>query len=222
MPDWSIFLGSVIDWLYTLNQTKTKFMIIQLCGLSGAGKSTLAKAAEKQLSLQQFSVEILDGDDYRQTLCRELGFSKKDRVENLRRISFVAARLSKHGVIAIICAINPYEEMRQEIRNAYPYVKTVFVDCSLDTLKKRDTKGLYKKAFLPQGHPEKLDNLTGVNDPFDTPHRPDLYLNTERQTIQECTRELVGFISNNFVFPVKNFQRLNTSNQKAAKEIFGR
>lgn len=197
-------------------------MIIQLCGLSGAGKTTLAKAAEKELAFQQFNVEVLDGDEYRKTLCRELGYSRSDRLENLRRIAFVARQLSKHGIIAIICAINPYDEMRAEIKRTYPKVKTVFVDCPLDTLKTRDPKGLYKKAFLPDEHPEKLKNLTGVNDPFDVPQYPDLYINTEKQSIQECTIQLVQFISKHFVFPVKTVQPADISNQNKAKEIFGR
>ena|SRR5215831_13912846 len=193
-------------------------MIVQLCGLSGAGKTTLAKAIEKELALEHFSVEVLDGDEYRKTLCSELGFSKKDRIENLRRIAFVARQLSKHGIIAIICAINPYEEMRQEIAENYPNVKTVFVDCPLNTLKIRDTKGLYKKAFLPEGHPEKINNLTGVNDPFEAPLHPDLYINTDEQTLEECTIKVVQFIRNSFVFPVKNlplrFLHNNTPGQR--------
>jgi len=197
-------------------------MIIQLCGLSGAGKTTLAKAVEKELTIQQFSVEVLDGDDYRKTLCSELGFTKKDRLENLRRIAFVAGRLSKHGIVAIICAINPYEEMRQEIRKTYPNVKTVYVDCSLETLTSRDTKGLYKKALLPQGHPEKLNNLTGVNDPFEAPLYPDLHINTEQQNLIECTQKMVQFILNSFVSPVKNLKPVSVLNPNSARQIVDR
>ena len=194
-------------------------MIVQLCGLSGAGKTTLAKAVEQKLALEHFSVEVLDGDEYRKTLCSELGFSKEDRLENLRRIAFVARQLSKHGIIAIICAINPYEEMREEIRKNYPNVKTVFVDCSLDTLKVRDTKGLYKKAFLPEGHPEKLKNLTGVNDPFEVPQKPDLYLNTERENLEDCTNKIVQFIRNSFVFPVKNLPLKFLNNSSSSQRV---
>lgn len=193
-------------------------MIVQLCGLSGAGKTTLAKAVEQKLALEHFSVEVLDGDEYRKTLCSELGFSKEHRFENLRRIAFVARQLSKHGIIAIICAINPYEQIRQEIKKNYPNVKTVFIDCPLDTLKIRDTKGLYKKAFLPEGHPEKLNNLTGVNDPFEVPIDPDLHINTDEQTPEECASKIVQLIKNSFVFPVKNlplkFLHNNSSSQR--------
>lgn len=169
-------------------------MIIQLCGLSGAGKSTLARAAEIVLKNKGFHTEVIDGDEYRKTLCKGLGFSKNDRMENIRRMAFVAGQLSRHGVIVILSVINPFEEMRQEIRSSYPYTRTIHIDCSLETLRIRDTKGLYRKAYLPDNHPEKISNLTGVNDPFEIPPQPDLYINTDLHTIDECTRAVARFI----------------------------
>jgi adenylylsulfate kinase len=169
-------------------------MIIQMCGLSGSGKSTLARSVETILKRRHIKVEILDGDEYRQTLCKGLGFSRHDRSENIRRMAFVARQLSKHGIVAIICAINPYEEVRQEVAASYPNVKTIHIDCSVEILKARDTKGLYQKAFLPEGHPEKIMNLTGINDPFDTPEQPDLHVNTDSDTIITCRDKLVHFI----------------------------
>lgn len=169
-------------------------MIIQLCGLSGAGKSTLARAVEIILNKKGLPVEIIDGDEYRKTLCYGLGFSKDDRMENMRRMAFVAGQLSKHGIIAIICAINPYDQIRHEVRATYPHTKTIHIDCSVETLKIRDTKGLYRKAFLPPDHPDKVNNLTGINDPFDIPGEPDLYVNTDLNTIAECARTIARFI----------------------------
>ena len=197
-------------------------MIIQLCGLSGAGKTTLAKTAEKDLTLQHFSVEVLDGDEYRKSLCKELSFSKKDRFENLRRMAFVARQLSKHGIIAIICAINPYEEMRQEIGVSYPNVKTIHIDCSLETLRCRDTKGLYEKALLPEGHPDRIINFTGVSDPFETPIRPDLYVNTDGYSVEECAFKIVHFIRRSFVFPVKDLHPLGILNEKTTDQVIGK
>lgn len=168
-------------------------MILQFCGLSGAGKSTLAKLVKAKLSHKGSIVEVLDGDEYRKTLCSDLGFSKEDRIENLRRIAFVAAQLSKHGIIAIICAINPFEEVRAEVRKAYPSVKTIHIDCSLATLIHRDTKGLYKRALLPDTHPNKVRNLTGVNDAFEEPLHPDLYVNTDIYSIEECAHQIAYF-----------------------------
>ena len=170
-------------------------MIIQFCGLSGSGKSTLARAAATALKKQGIDVEIIDGDEYRATLCKGLGFSKQDRLENMRRMAFVAAQLSKHGVVTIICAINPYEEMRKEVSAAYPNVVTAFIDCSVETLKIRDTKGLYQKAFLPLHHPDRINNLTGINDPFDRPAKPDIYINTDKETIVSCVNKMVSFVT---------------------------
>ncbi|MEP6750869.1 MAG: adenylyl-sulfate kinase [Bacteroidota bacterium] len=169
-------------------------MILQLCGLSGAGKSTLSGLVKSKLETCGIAAEIIDGDDYRKMLCRDLGFSKADRCENIRRLGFVASKLSAHGIVAIICAINPYNEIRSELVSSYKDVQTVFVDCCIPTLIKRDTKGLYKKALLPEDHPEKIFNLTGINDPFDKPSNPDLHLHTSLKRKETCAEELFSFI----------------------------
>lgn len=172
-------------------------MVILLCGLSGAGKTTLAKSVRAKLDAAGIKTEIIDGDEYRQMLFRELGFTKQDRHENIRRLGFIASKFSAHGIITLVSAINPYVELRDELKNAYPNVKTVFVDCSVEKLIERDTKGLYKRALLPEGHPDKIYNLTGINDQFDIPESPDLYLNTGNLDIQECTSLLHEFILTN-------------------------
>jgi adenylylsulfate kinase len=169
-------------------------MIIQLCGLSGAGKTTIATQVKSKAAAYGIAVEIIDGDAYRKALCKDLGFSKEDRCENIRRLGFVASKLSVHGVVCIISAINPYEAVRRELACTYKQVRTVFVDCDLETLVQRDTKGLYKRALLPDGHPDKLYNLTGINDPFEAPAAPDLHLYTHRQTIDACAGEILAMI----------------------------
>jgi adenylylsulfate kinase len=169
-------------------------MIIQLCGLSGAGKTTIASSIRNKAAASGIPIEIIDGDAYRESLCKDLGFSKEDRCENIRRLGFVASRLSNHGVICIISAINPYENIRRELKMKYAQVKTVYIDCSLDELISRDTKGLYKRALLPDNHPDKLNNLTGVNDPFEAPAQPDLHLKTDEHSIIACTNSLFQFI----------------------------
>lgn len=164
--------------------------------MSGVGKTTLSEKVKEKLINAGEKVEVIDGDVYRSTLCKDLGFSKQDRLENIRRLGFVAATLSSHGIIAIICAINPYEEARKELKNSYSQVKTVYVECPVSTLVQRDTKGLYKRAALPENHPDKISNLTGINDDFDIPVNPDLYINTERQDIETCTTHFFNFILN--------------------------
>ena len=169
-------------------------MIIQLCGLSGAGKSTLAGLVKQKLHATGIATEVIDGDDYRNVLCRDLGFSKADRFENIRRLGFVASKLSAHGIVAIISAINPYQEARVELVHSYENVQTVFIDCTMQVLTRRDTKGLYKRALLPDGHPDKISNLTGVNDPFEIPLHPDLHIRTSNRKEENCAAELFSFI----------------------------
>ncbi len=172
-------------------------MIIQFCGLSGAGKTTLALGAKKKLKALNIPVEIIDGDVYRTFICRDLGFSKQDRMENIRRLAFIAHTFSAHDITAIICAINPYEEVRKEIKKNYENVKTVFINCPMNELVKRDTKGLYKKAMLPEGHKERVSNLTGVNDPFEVPSAADLVIDTDKEDVEACVQKLVDFIRKN-------------------------
>jgi len=169
-------------------------MIIQFCGLSGSGKTTLADRVNTLLKQQNIKCEIIDGDVYRKVLCADLGFSKEDRNENIRRLAFVASKLSAHDVVTIICAINPYDDIRKEITSKYPNVKTVYIDCSIDVLVQRDTKQLYHKALLPDGHPDKINNLTGINDPFDVPSHCDLVITTDSENIEESAQKLLHFI----------------------------
>ena len=169
-------------------------LLIQLTGLSGSGKSTIAKGVKKLLEQQLHRVEIIDGDIYRKILCPDLGYSKEDRNENIRRLGFVANLLAIHGVVAILATINPYEDIRNELKGYGPYVKTVWINCEIETLIKRDTKQLYKKAMLPDNHPDKIHNLTGVNDPYEPPLDPDLVINTHLESEKESIEMLCSFI----------------------------
>jgi adenylylsulfate kinase len=172
-------------------------MIIQFCGLSGSGKTTLASNAKEYLKNTGINIEILDGDEYRKVLCSDLGFSKEDRNTNIRRLAFLASRFSQYNIIPILCAINPYENIRKEVVALYPVVKTVFIKCSLKELIRRDPKGIYAKAMLPDGHPDKIHNLSGINDPFEEPGNPDLVIETDTETVLQSTEKLVKFIESN-------------------------
>lgn len=169
-------------------------IFIQLTGLSGAGKTTLSYNVKHELEKRGYKTEVLDGDNYRRTLCRDLGFSRSDRIENIRRLGFVGKILSRNGVVVILSAINPYEEIRRELKEDSPQVKTVWIDCDLETLQKRDTKGLYERAFLPDEHPDKIHNLTGVNDPFEIPPNADLIIKTADESMDESAAKLLNFI----------------------------
>ena len=102
--------------------------------------------------------------------------------------------MSRNNVITIIAAINPYEEVRRELSNKDKNLKTVYIKCNIDRLIERDVKGLYKKALLPDGHPDKVYNFTGISDPFEEPTNPDLVINTAEQTIDKSVKVLEQFI----------------------------
>src|SRR6476469_3629973 len=140
--------------------------IIQMTGLSGAGKSTLASALKTHLEAIGVAAEVIDADVYRKTICRDLGFSATDRRENIRRLADIAVFYKNKGVWAIIAAINPFEDVRAELRDRFD-AKTVWVRCNLDTLIQRDPKGLYRRALLPNDDSEKIWNLTGINDTYE-------------------------------------------------------
>jgi adenylylsulfate kinase len=146
---------------------------------------------------KKVDIEIIDGDAYRKFLCSDLKFTKEDRNTNIRRLAFIASRLSQYNIIPIICAINPYEEIRQEVTFTYLDVKTVYIKCNLEELIRRDTKGMYAKALLPDGNKNKMTNLSGVNDPFEIPSHPDLIIETDKETISESSQKLIKYIELN-------------------------
>ncbi|MFD2288926.1 adenylyl-sulfate kinase [Pedobacter petrophilus] len=166
---------------------------LQITGLSGAGKTTLAQWVSCQLIKLDYPCIVIDGDSYRQTLCSDLGFSHADRMENIRRLGKLANDYAQQGTIAIVAAINPFETVRRELNSLYN-TKTVWVDCPMDTLVARDIKGLYRKALLPDGHPDKILNLTGVNDVYEKPLQADLRLDTDLLTLDAAGRLLLNFI----------------------------
>jgi adenylylsulfate kinase len=169
-------------------------ILIQLFGLSGVGKTTLAQAVKSELLDKSLKVEIIDGDEYRKVICRDLSFTKYDRIENIKRLGFVGNILARNGIIAILSAISPYEVARKELKDLYQNVYSVWLDCPIDELIKRDTKGLYHRALLPDNDPDKINNLTGINDTFEIPENPDLIINTNEDDITESKNKLLKFI----------------------------
>jgi adenylylsulfate kinase len=168
-------------------------LIIQLTGLSGSGKTTLSAYVKQKLGEKDLRVEIIDGDTYRKTLCSDLGFSKEDRCENIRRLGQAAYLFMGSRDVVIIAAISPFEQIRNELRLNYG-IKTVWINCTIDVLIKRDTKGLYKRALLPENHPDKLNNLTGINDDYDLPSTCELIINTHEQRCEQSGDMLCDFI----------------------------
>lgn len=165
--------------------------VVWLTGLSGAGKSTLAYAIERRLVSDKHAAFVLDGDNVRHGLCRDLGFSAKDRDENIRRVGEVAALFAEAGVIAIAAFISPYAAGRRracERAGADAFVE-VFVDAPLEVCERRDPKGLYKKARSGE-----ISNFTGVDAPYEVPVEPTLTLNTHTLDVDGCVDQVVAFL----------------------------
>jgi len=169
-------------------------MLIQLTGLSGAGKTTISNEVKKNLESKGIVVEILDGEAYRQTINKDLGFSKEDRFRNIRRLGELGYSIVQQNKIAIIAAINPYEEIRKELAQNYG-AKTVWIYCPIGIIMQRDTKGLYKRALLSDDNPDKIFNLTGINDVFEEPENADLIIDTGKNSIHKASEKLVRFIT---------------------------
>src|SRR5438034_7543803 len=159
-------------------------------GLSGSGKTTIAHLIGPALDDRGCIVEYLDGDTVRTRLSKGLGFSKEDRDTNIERIGWVASRLTRQGGAVITAAISPYEETRQQARDWVEPVGTfveVFVKASVDECARRDVKGLYEKAFKGE-----IKEFTGVSHPYEEPANPELVVDTEQHSAEECASLVVG------------------------------
>ncbi len=168
-------------------------IIVQLTGLPASGKTTLSNIVKRKLEGEGTDVAVLDGDIVRKTIHKELGFSEEDRKENIRRLGLMAHALQQGNEIVIIAAISPYEEIRNELKNKYG-AKTVWLKCSLEELMNRDPKGLYRRALLPADDPEKISNLSGINQDYEQPVNPDLVIDTQFNSIESSSTLLFDFI----------------------------
>lgn len=163
-----------------------KGFTIWLTGLSGAGKTTIAQALEPVLRARGLNVERLDGDVVRGSLTRDLGFSREDREENIRRVTFVAKLLTRNNVACIISFISPYRASRAHAREEIGRFIEVFVRCSLEQCEKRDVKGLYQKARRGE-----IEQFTGISDPYEEPEHPEITVDTETMTKEEAATHIV-------------------------------
>src|SRR4051794_36980156 len=159
-------------------------------GLSGSGKTTIAHLVGPELDRRGLVVEYLDGDTVRTHLSKGLGFSKEDRDTHIKRVGWVASRLTRQGGAVIAATISPYEATRQEARANIDEVGTfveIFVKTSVDECARRDVKGLYEKAFKGE-----IKEFTGVSDPNEEPVSPELVVDTEEQSAEECAQLVVA------------------------------
>ncbi|HOD92947.1 MAG TPA: adenylyl-sulfate kinase [Clostridia bacterium] len=178
-----------LDKEYRLDKTRSRGFVIWFTGLSASGKSTIASFIEKKLIDSGRMAYLLDGDNVRHGLCSDLEFSEEDRAENIRRLAEVAALFEDCGVIVLVSAITPLEDMRKLIRSKVEHLIMVYVKASLDTCIKRDPKGLYEKALKGE-----IKGYTGIDSPFEEPQDYDLILDTDKYDIMACADKLLEYI----------------------------
>jgi adenylylsulfate kinase len=171
---------------------------VWLTGLSGSGKSTIAVDLEKRLWERGVRAYILDGDNIRHGLNKNLGFSPDDRTENIRRIGEVAKLFTEAGMVALTAFISPYRADRDQVRALMQpgdFVE-VHVDCPVEVCEQRDVKGLYKKARAGE-----IKEFTGISAPYEAPEKAELVINTAGQSVEASSKQILAYLEKQGVIP---------------------
>jgi adenylylsulfate kinase len=165
---------------------KQQGVVVWFTGFSGAGKSTIAEALAQKLQFEGYQLEVLDGDEIRENLTKDLGFSKEDRDTNIRRIGFVAKLLARNGVIVLVPVISPYRAIREEMRANIDNFLEVFVNAPISVCEERDVKGLYKQVRAG-----KIKQFTGIDDPYEPPTNPEVECRTDLEDVSESVAKIL-------------------------------
>lgn len=183
-----------VEKLDRSKQKKQKPCILWFTGLSGAGKSTVADAVEQKLFELGHHTYLLDGDNVRHGLNKDLGFTDADRVENIRRIGEMAKLFADAGLIVMSAFISPFRSDRQMVRDLVEEKEfvEVYISTPLSTCEERDPKGLYKKARSGQ-----IKNFTGIDSDYEVPHHPEVTLNTAELNVSECVDRVISYLKQN-------------------------
>lgn len=172
-------------------QNGHKSVIVWFTGLSGSGKSTLAHAVEEQLHQSGCRTFVLDGDNVRQGLCQDLGFSEAARIENIRRIGEVAKLCIEAGMVVLTAFISPFERDRARVRALVPEgdFLEVYCACPLEVCETRDVKGLYRRARKGE-----IADFTGISSPYEVPAAPDVAVDTAHLSLEQCVDEVLTLL----------------------------
>ena len=168
-----------------------KSVVLWFTGLSGAGKSTIAHSVEERLHQSGCHTFVLDGDNVRHGLCRDLGFTKTDRSENIRRIGEMVRLFLESGVIVLTAFISPIRQDREWVRALVPaedFIE-VYCRCPIEVCEDRDAKGLYRRARAGE-----VKEFTGISSPYETPENPELVLDTNLHTLDECVEMVMALL----------------------------
>lgn len=172
-----------------MSERRFKPTVLWFTGLSGSGKSTISERVFEILQEREYEVEHLDGDAVRD-IFPKTGFSRKERTEHIKRVGYLASRLQTHGVFVIGSFISPYQDSRDFVRNMCDDFTEVYISTPLIECERRDVKGLYQKA-----REGKIDNFTGISDPYEEPENPELTIDTTNITVDEAVQKVLDYLS---------------------------
>jgi adenylylsulfate kinase len=187
-----VWHNAIIDRRKREEKNRHKSVVIWFTGLSGSGKSTLSHAVEAKLYEKGTNTIVLDGDNVRHGLCRDLGFSNEDRKENIRRISETSRLMLEAGIITITAFISPFKEDRDMAKKLFregDFIE-IYCRCTLDICEQRDVKGLYKKARAGE-----IAHFTGISSPYEAPEHPDLTVDTGLLSLEESTQLVMNLLN---------------------------
>jgi len=190
-----------------------KGVTVWFTGMSGAGKTALAIPLEQELRRRGLKVERLDGDIVRQSLTRDLGFSKEDRDKNIERVTFVAKLLTRNSVAVLCSFISPYRAVRAQVHEEVGNFVEVYCYASLETLMERDVKGLYKKALAGE-----IENFTGISDPYEAPENPDVMIDSGVETLDESLGKILRKLEELGYVPPVEAEQPYTEDEEAEVE----
>lgn len=174
-----------------------KGFTLWMTGLSGAGKTTIAKILEGELHNRGIKFERLDGDVVRESLTKDLGFSKEDRDKNIERVTFVAKLLSRNNVGVVASFISPYRAIRDMVRRETTNFIEVYVHAPLEICEQRDVKGMYKKARAGE-----IPNFTGISDPYEEPLNPEITVHTAEESPEQSASRIIAYLEEHEFIPV--------------------
>ncbi|CAG9611675.1 putative adenylyl-sulfate kinase [Bacillus rhizoplanae] len=179
-------------------QNKNYSFVLWFTGLSASGKSTVANAVARKLFDKNIGNYVLDGDNIRHSLNKDLGFSEEDRTENIRRIGEVAKLFVDNGTIVLTAFISPFREDRQQVRDILEQGEfiEVFVKCPIEECEKRDPKGLYKKARSGE-----IKQFTGIDSPYEEPIQAEVIVETHRYSIEQCAEQIIAYLQERSFIP---------------------
>jgi adenylylsulfate kinase len=177
-------------------QKRHKPCVLWFTGYSGSGKSTVAGALESALHQQGVHTYLLDGDNVRHGLCKDLGFSDEDRVENIRRVGELSKLMADAGLVVLTAFISPFRAERDMVRSLLDEGEfiEVFLDTPLDVCEQRDPKGLYKKARAGE-----IKHFTGIDSEYQVPNNPEVILDTSKNSLDQSVAQLVAYLKNNHI-----------------------